>query len=124
MEKVKISKEVADAIRLWLLNHEESSKAEFIRVFTYDKGEWWEEYKALNKIDLDTLIRALYIGYEVDLTPGDRLLKLYNKVGKEYDDEYDKEDSDCEKLRCLSSYRIGIRDSVNILGIKIVGIND
>lgn len=98
MEKVKVSKEVAKAIEETLANYD--------RVTIVDLHV--RNHAALLKgVDRDTLIRALYIGYEVEDEPTPRekaqilLQKFYgfhpmDDLMKELESIYEVEDRDHE----------------------------
>lgn len=60
-EKVKITQEQADAIKGHTENWSESSL-----VIRHNNRTIFEGYESLYKLDVDTLIRALYIGYEIE----------------------------------------------------------
>lgn len=59
-EKVKITQEQADAIKGYTENWSESSL-----VIRYNNRTIFAGYESLYKLNVDTLIRALYIGYEI-----------------------------------------------------------
>lgn len=75
-EKQKVSREVEQA-----LNHVKERFSNDIIIDSHVRmpNGWNTESNAyaLNGLDLDTLIRALYIGYEVELTPEERILEYY-----------------------------------------------
>ncbi|MBE7896021.1 hypothetical protein G7L40_21045 [Paenibacillus polymyxa] len=77
-------------------------------------GEYSEENKALSDMTPDKLIRALYIGYEVEQTMEERMLAHF-KEPKGYLAEYDTENV---------IYRKGMAKALEIAGIKVPGIND
>jgi hypothetical protein len=74
-EKVKITKEQAEAIDMVLNNPFHSRWDVVIGIHAKDSCAWSEGAKALNGMPLDTLIRALYIGYEVELTPEEKAVE-------------------------------------------------
>ncbi len=63
MEKVKITQEQADAIEA--VQDREKVRSMIIRWHT-GRGRWVDDEESLNELELDDLIRALYIGYEVE----------------------------------------------------------
>ena len=63
MGKVKITQEQADEIE-YLLEDGGNKKA-IVLIKVYD---WFHKSIIINSIELDTLIRALYIGYEIEET--------------------------------------------------------
>lgn len=66
----------------------------------------------LASLDLDTLIRALYSGYEIESTPEEKLLELWNH----YDPEKSNDDGD-------RGVRLGIRETLAIYNIKVPEVN-
>lgn len=66
------------------------------------EGLWDGSRKALNEIELETLNIALYVGYEVDPGPEDKILEYYHKN---------------------TQYAIVIKDVLNLLNIQIKDIN-
>ncbi|PNQ80604.1 hypothetical protein [Paenibacillus sp. F4] len=72
-----------------------------------------KENGALDGITLVMLNRALYIGYEVQLTMEEQMLAHF-KEPKGYLAEYDTEDV---------IYRKGMAKALEIAGIKVPGIN-
>ncbi|TQS00071.1 hypothetical protein [Paenibacillus ottowii] len=105
MDKVILTKAQAKAIELW---KEERSDIEGL-VRKHVTEVWvWEEMKPLNGMPLDKLIRALYIGYEVEQTMEEKLLELYR-----------------EGLPCPttpsedSAFREGMKKACEIAGIKV-----
>lgn len=106
-KKVKISREASEAIEL--MRAQGATLTEIVERH-YD-GELIpvNGYEHVSGLSLDTLIRALYIGYEVEETPEDKVMELYKNP-------------DLHELN-PNSYRIGIRDALNALNIKIDGVN-
>lgn len=69
MEKIKIAKEQADAIeKAWKMT---GNKVFIIRMHDRDGSVLIDGREQLGDISTDTLIRALYIGYEVEPEVGD-----------------------------------------------------
>ncbi len=63
MSKVKITQEQADALEA--VRDREKVRSMIIRWHT-GRGRWVGDEESLNELELDDLIRALYIGYEVE----------------------------------------------------------
>jgi hypothetical protein len=121
-EKVTLPREVAEAIDA----AREAGKGDnrLIQVacsaerilYDYDRAiyEWCRD---------DNLIRfvgALVNGYEVEQTPEDKVRELYQSVEIALDRIFDPKDR--EQIR-LSGYQDGITDTLDVLGIKISGVN-
>ncbi|MEB5480946.1 hypothetical protein P8825_15375 [Shouchella clausii] len=80
-------------------------------------GLTYSQYPATKELSTDTLIRALYIGYEVVNTIEDRKRDVKRYFDRFSDDGY----------RANSrgrSYQSIICETLNLLDIKIEGIND
>ena len=112
--KVKLTKEQAKAIEIVKTNMIVSLNHELKNVLlgNINNREWFHEYEPLNDMDLDTLIKALYIGYEVEQTPEEKVLEYYNKqdhqvsLGEQYH----------------QGVQSGIYTTLILLGITIEGI--
>lgn len=75
--KVTVTKAVADAISCGLGIYGES-KETFIREHSKDpRGYVGGGWSALNGVPLDTLIRVLYVGYEIEKSPADAIRERY-----------------------------------------------
>lgn len=76
----------------------------------------WEKDCPLNDLSLDTLIRALYIGYTIEQTVEEQLLELYEEA-------YNHAKTSHETQDWWSGRMDGISTSLNIIGMKVKGIN-
>lgn len=75
---VKLSSIQAAAIERALeINKNDEAKIIKIRISPLD--EFFDELAPLNELSLDTLIRALYIGYGIVLSTDEKLKRLLNK---------------------------------------------
>lgn len=73
-ENVKLSRKVDEAIAVAIKDY--ASKEVIVR--NKARGDVFpEKYDELNDVNLDTLIRALYIGYEVEETPEEKVREFY-----------------------------------------------
>lgn len=112
MDKVKLPREVAEAIQrvrshyksgceydLDLLKKEDWDCIHPIVVFTQD-----------SRVNMQLYFEALVNGYEVEQTPEDKVRDYFN---------YCKNSAAPE----IRSEMYGIRNTLNILGIKIEGVN-
>jgi hypothetical protein len=75
---VKITQKQADAI---LHARGEYSDADIVEC-QIDPMPWSSGREALDGMSVDTLIRALYIGYTVEETPEDKVREYYNELTK------------------------------------------
>ena len=104
VEKIKVSREVADAID-WVKNNANFENAMFIQ-----SNESWagDSLVVLNDLKVEELARLLIIGYEIEETPEEKALVYYEELGK----------------RNLEGIRRHIANVLTIAEIKIKGIND
>lgn len=110
--KVKVSKEVAETLDDILAYYKP------VDIVATSARNGWEERGAKNfgflnarHLDLDTLIKAVYFGYEIEQTPADKVAEYYlMSVGQ-----------------ANSAYRKGIKDDIEFVtkayGLKIEGVN-
>lgn len=70
------------------------------------KQEWTSrDYKCLNSQDVNTIMRALVLGYEVELTPEERLKELCSSVYNDPTSYFDK------------GFRFGVQRALELHGI-------
>lgn len=109
-DKVKLTKEQADIIGD-LISEGKSTIVHTIAKHSVNSRGWNKKnLEPLNGIPLDTLIRALYIGYEVESTPEEMILNEYLRS-----DTGDKTDM---------AYQNGMEYVLCALGMIIPRIND
>lgn len=117
VEKLKVSREVADAIeKLSGLDASQILMAHSI------EGGWPQKTNALNELSMEQLATALIIGYEVELTPHEEIAKEYKYAEQEKDACFDASDENLayENQGIMS----GIEFTLNTLGITVKGVND
>lgn len=113
-EKIKVSREVAEAIE-YLLNHKDYGYTKETLLVShavmekYEKRSWAEEVKSLNNVDLLVLAEILVNDYEVELTPHEKVRKFVE--GYQDIDDFSH------------GIRVGITEVLDILNIKIEGVN-
>ncbi|AZV88326.1 hypothetical protein BUN12_0062 [Bacillus amyloliquefaciens] len=73
----------------------------------------------LAKLDILTLAAALVNGYEVKKTPEEKLREYYESLWSDYCDS----DDPFIEVACESA-RAAVKETLNLLGIKIEGVND
>lgn len=115
-DKVKLTKKQADAIEK-LLSMTYYKKDIIVDHHAKDDKRWDDEIESLNGLPLDTLIRALYIGYEVEQTVEEQLLEYYEKANR------NKLNTDINE-QLWSGARMGMEKALNIIGMKVKGINE
>lgn len=109
-----VSKEIAHALELVKEDHK-NNFALIVEYHVEEFPEWSSELAPLNTLSLDTLIRALYIGYEVEKTPEEKVKELFDSYGP--NSRGKREPSD-------GRVQVGIRLTLNTLGMIVEGIND
>ncbi|MED0759107.1 hypothetical protein P4S93_18305 [Aneurinibacillus thermoaerophilus] len=114
MEKVKLTKAQADALEIAksLKAYQNDISSLLIAHISHSGGECWAKEMGLhplNHLDVETFARAVIVGYEVEMTPEEKVREKYESV-----DPWETYGN---------AYRQAIRDTLNILGIKIEGVN-
>ncbi|MFD9274442.1 hypothetical protein ACFWA2_14505 [Bacillus subtilis] len=112
--KPTITKEQAGAIQIFMDGGKE--KSDLLRIHAKDR--WIEEFSCLNDLDLLTLAAALVNGYEVEKTPEEKLREYYESLWSDYCDS----DDPFIEVACESA-RAAVKETLNLLGIKIEGVN-
>lgn len=116
MERVKLPKEVAEAIEY--LKKEDFADSDLIRVGTGDKERAYEAediiYGWCSCYNLLRFVGALVNGYEVEETPADKVREMFREEG-----ESDKNGSPHASWILTGALRI-----LDIYNIKIEGVND
>lgn len=108
-EKVKVSKEVAEVIEI--LKDAKRPLHEMVKHYLNDDFIWTLEFKCLDNLSNDDFIRALYVGYEVEQTPEEKILAEYNW----------HKPFDCSIEGGI--YREGMKFVLNAYNIRIKGVN-
>ena len=116
-EKLKVSREVADAIeKLSDLDASQILMAHSI------EGGWPQKTNALNELSMEQLATALIAGYEVEMTSHERIMKAYNAAKRTKNGNFARID---DATYCYhSGVMAGITTALDTLGIKIKGVND
>jgi hypothetical protein len=113
MDKVKITRKQAEVLETELKSsHIQGDKSKFVKMYVNLGDDDWEQGYPLTCLDKDTLIRALYIGYEVEETPEDKVLKYFKSLKSGEDWETANYQNAC-----------GVVMTLDLLNIKIEGIN-
>jgi argonaute-like protein implicated in RNA metabolism and viral defense len=117
MEKVLLSKEEAAA----LVSAFEISGGDKANVIHWHSQNIWDGDRApLNELDLDTVCRALYVGYEIEAGPEEKVLDYFLK-GQKIKDEFIA--SENPNSAYIVGNLDGVKDTLNLLNIQIKGIN-
>lgn len=112
--KPTITKEQAGAIQIFMDGDKE--KSDLLRIHAKDR--WIEEFSCLNELDIMTLAAALVNGYEVKKTPEEKVREYYESLWSDYCDS----DDPFIEVACESA-RAAVKETLNLLGIKIEGVN-
>jgi len=117
MDKIILTKRQAVALEKALENNftKENVLKTHASIQFEERGQWkGDNYKYLNEISLEGMAIALYVGYEVEETPEEKVLKKLKYVSSEEAD-------------FTTEYYCGFMDGiVSVLlayGIQIKGIN-
>lgn len=108
-EKLKVSREVADAI--------DSFRSEFgDETLLWRHAQGWEDREPLCRLPMVDLATALIVGYEVEMTPHEvierRFCDCFGCEGLGEDRLYD------------DGFAAGIEFTLNTLNITVEGVND
>jgi hypothetical protein len=116
MDKVVLKKDVAEAIERWLRMND-GNKDMLLR-FHADKGDWEFGFQAFNTIDLMTMASALINGYEVEKSPEDKVRERFDYCYKQWQTA-----GDAPYRRYYHGKVVGVQQTLDLLGIKITGVN-
>ncbi|MEC1707385.1 hypothetical protein P9E09_06925 [Bacillus mojavensis] len=127
--KPTITKEQAEAIELWIevyerqgLERGNSINAKMLihhaKVCDGETSPWFGRFVCLNDLDIMTLAAALVNGYEVEATPEDRVREYYAEL-----QEKERTSQSRGVSFGLECERDGAINTLNLLGIKIEGVN-
>ncbi|NRF01228.1 hypothetical protein HRF55_10530 [Bacillus subtilis] len=115
--KPTITKEQAEVIQIFMDGGKE--KSDLLRIHAKDR--WIEEFSCLNQLDIMTLAAALVNGYEVEKTPEEKVREYYEKTERTRDERQSA--GDIEGKRFHGGVMNGICNTLDLLGIKIEGVN-
>lgn len=110
-EKVKVSREVAEAIEELYVEYG-GKTPDRIEVITYDIIHVVEMRKVFGSMRLQDVIKAISDGYEIIKTPENRIKEIY--------------DSYAGIHKTFHSYKVrdDIEEILRVAGIKIKGVNE
>ncbi|MDY7990667.1 hypothetical protein UY286_08725 [Paenibacillus polymyxa] len=112
MDKAILTKPQAEAIDS-ILTATHWTAETFVRNHAENSRQWVAPYDVLNGVPLDSIIRALYIGYEVEQTVEEKLLAAY-KAALPYQAPPDVQ----------TAFREGMKKACEITGIKVKWARD
>jgi hypothetical protein len=118
VEKVTVTKEVSEAIEHIRHNCCIGSLGNYL------DGEWASPHPktrlAINELDKDSLLHAIFYGYEIEKTPEEKVRDYHNELLCR---EAYLENSGCDGSQHRQGW-LSVVETLNILGIKIEGVND
>ena len=113
------AKALEELLKIW-----EGEDIEYTRstlVEEHVKGGWSDcDLRAASDIPLDDFITALYVGYEVEKTPEERVQALYGEIRR----EFMMAELGSVDVPYYRGVRRGIELTLDALGMKIEGVND
>lgn len=119
VKKIKVSREVVHAIECVKRECYGFDSAINIHI----KNGWTSEEKlALRKLSTEEFATALIVGYEVEMTPHEKIAKEYADAEQERLAGLDAEDT-CLIYQNLG-IEMGIEFTLNALGVVVEGVND
>lgn len=109
-QKVQISREVADAIEFQLTRKTPEQLLQSVSSHICLGGKFINRSAVLNNITLAEMARILYVGYEVEETDESKFAEWYRNL-------------DAYKYSADNLKRIGADTTLELLGLKIEGVN-
>ncbi|MED2979534.1 hypothetical protein P4284_23005 [Bacillus swezeyi] len=119
IKKPVITKEQADALILLQADITDSAILEFYVGDSLAVRD--PRNRCLYDLDILTLAAALINGYEVEKTPEEKIREYYEEAQRRC--KARSETGDIEGLRYNAGRGYGVVDTLDILGIKIEGVN-
>lgn len=119
IKKVTLTKEQAEAIEL---AKERDDIDRIVNAASSDKPGWYAgKYVPLNALTLETLMTALVNGYEVEKTPEENVQDYFNRLIELQHQAHEKADHEQESE--FLSEQLGVKMTLDLLDIKIEGVN-
>lgn len=123
VKKIKVSREVADAIETLGRARDEIGLSVNDQLHLHAERIWKSTERApLNELSLEEFATALIVGYEVEMTPHQKIAKEYADAEQERLAGLDLEDT-CLIYQNLG-IEMGIEFTLNALGVVVEGVND
>ena len=121
-EKLKVSREVADAIEYLRTTVADEAIMKDHADTVVNNSPWAKKCAPLNKISLLDMASMLTNGYEVEMTSHERIMKAYNAAKRTKNGSFARTN---DATYCYhSGVMTGITTALDTLGIKIKGVND
>lgn len=131
MEKVKVTKEVAEALAGALAKFD-GDKGELLQTHARTKtapGINWHSYlfagtnAPLDDLSTDEMARALYVGYEIAKLPAEIIRAKFDVQHDIHTDLYIDDKTETKEFGYADGYMDAIKDFAEVYGIKIEGVN-
>lgn len=117
-EKVTVPREVAEA-----LDRIDSGRVTVDMALVFHTNDALiGENAPLQTLTIGDLARALIVGYEVEKTPEEKVREYYTEIAVKRDGA--KFQDDVISAVRYEHMRMAIRETLDLLGIKIGGVND
>lgn len=119
-DKVKLTKEQAEAVVYVTdyYNGQENPLEYIVGTHAIEPEAWDDDCTSpLRFMPMDTLIRALYIGYEIEMTEEEQLLEAFNGCPVVNGGRWAQSEN-------MAAFRDGMTTALNIVGKKVPGINE
>lgn len=124
---IKLPKKVADTIERIKFNLSENMKpCHYLTDWSWLYKEYENDAEILHEYFMEYPVEymiAIVEGYEVELTPEEKFVERYNEYYKKRNKLIVDDSSDVSEIESLSAHLSGMRETLNIFGIEIEGIN-
>ena len=123
-EKLKVSREVADAIEKTVTEGSDFRTVieRHIGVLDCENVDYALGYEPLETLSVEQLATALIVGYEVEMTPREYVTKHYNIAKRNKKESLEK--GDIEPAMLNRGVMVGIKRTLRAFQITVEGVND
>lgn len=122
-EKLKVSREVADAIETIGRDRNVMGRSVNAQLQFHAERSWKSvEREPLNALTLEEFATALIVGYEVEKTPHELIQKAYKKSNVKRGVSVGL--NDMILVGAENGFMNGVEFTLNTLGITVKGVND
>lgn len=115
-KKVAVSKEIADALDYAFSSEAKGYISKYRMIEACTLKLWGEMAEALNKVKPETMLDILIHGYEVELSPQEKLDRSAKKA-------HDSFALTCNTADDFYAYRAGMRDALALMGYNFNWLN-
>lgn len=123
-EKLKVSREVADAIEAARKSMSDEALLTYHAEGIVTSESFWvaKEIAALNQLSPYQLATALLVGYEAEMTPHEYVTKHYNIAKRNRKESLEKGDRESAMLN--RGVMVGIKRTLRAFQITVEGVNN